>query len=256
MNENLKCILIDDEENGRDVLRNLIVSYCQGVTIVAEAANITSAAQLIKLNNPDFIVLDILMPGGTGFQLLQSLPEINFEVIFVSSYDKYAIQAFKFSAVDYLLKPVEIDDLLRAIDRVRSRVHLNQKRGFDQYSKLIQNLNNESEHQVLTVQKGDHVLFIDVKDILYLEAESNYTHLATFNGEKYILSKTLRYYEELFHLIPFLIRVNRSFIVNIRALRSYSKTEPTVISLINGLEIEIGRRKKTELLNLVSTLKL
>lgn len=254
MMNKLTGIVIDDEKNGRDVIKNLVNTYCTDVLLIAEASNITEAYQLIINHQPDFVLLDIQMPGGNGFELLQKFDKINFDIIFITSYDKYAINAFKFSAVDYLLKPVEIDDLVHAIDKIKQKRLINDKEAFDKYSYFLNNVSNDEQLKNIALQKGDKVYYLKLSDIVYFEAESNYTRIVNINNETFLQSKTLKYYEDLFQDSPMFIRISRGHIVNIFHIKSYSKSEPCMLTLSNGYELEISRRKKTELIALMDSL--
>lgn len=250
----LKGIVIDDEKNGRDVIKSLVSTYCAEVNLVAEASNITDAYHLILQHQPDFVLLDIQMPGGSGFELLQKFEKINFDIIFITSYDKYAINAFKFSAVDYLLKPVEIDDLVHAIDKIKQKRQANDKEAFDKYSYFLNNVSNDDQLKNIALQKGDRVYYLKLSDIMYFEAESNYTRIVNVSNETFLQSKTLKYYEDLFQDNPMFVRISRSHIINIIHVKSYSKSEPCILTLANGYEIEISRRKKTELIALMDSI--
>jgi two-component system LytT family response regulator len=250
----LKGIVIDDEKNGRDVIKSLVNTYCTAVEIVAEAGNIIDAFAKINEFQPDFVLLDIQMPGGNGFELLKKFEKINFDIVFITSYDKYAVSAFKFSAVDYLLKPVEIDDLVHAIDKIKHKRISSDKEGFDKYNSFLNNVSNDDQLRNIALQKGDKVYYLKLSDIIYLEAESNYTRIVTTNNEIFLQSKTLKYYEDLFHESHFFIRISRGNIINIAHVKSYSKSEPCILSLSNDYKIEISRRKKTELISLMNSL--
>lgn len=253
MNNNLKGIVIDDEKNGRDVIKSLVNTYCSNVELIAEASNINDAYNLIIELQPDFILLDIQMPGGNGFELLKKFNVINFDIVFITSYDKYAINAFKFSAVDYLLKPVEIDDLIQAIEKIRHKRMLSDKETFDKYTYFLNNISSDALLKNIALQKGDKVYYLKLSDIAYLEAESNYTRIVTISNETFIQSKTLKYYEDLFQDSTLFFRISRSHIVNISHIKSYSKSEPCILTLDNGTELEISRRKKTELISLMKS---
>lgn len=250
----LKGIVIDDEKNGRDVIKSLVNTYCTEVEIVAEAVNIIDGYKFINEYTPDFILLDIQMPGGNGFELLKKFDKINFDIIFITSYDKYAINAFKFSAVDYLLKPVEIDDLVQAIDKIKQKRLLNEKETFDKYSYFLNNVSSDDQLRNISLQKGDKVYYLKLSEISYLEAESNYTRIVTINNETFLQSKNLKYYEDLFQESPNFMRISRSHLINIAHVKSYSKSEPCILSLSNDYKIEISRRKKTELIALMDSL--
>lgn len=254
MMNKLKGIVIDDEKNGRDVIKSLVSTYCTNVAIVAEASNIIDAFELINEWQPEFILLDIQMPGGNGFELLKKFEKINFDIVFITSYDKYAVTAFKFSAVDYLLKPVEIDDLVQAIEKIKQKRLSSDKEGFDKYNSFLNNVSNDDQLRNIALQKGDKVYYLKLSEIMYLEAESNYTRIVTTNNETFLQSKTLKYYEDLFNESPYFIRISRSHLINITHVKSYSKAEPCILSLSNDYKIEISRRKKTELIALMDSM--
>jgi two-component system, LytTR family, response regulator len=248
----LRGIIIDDEKNGRNVLKKLIADFCTGVEIIHEARNIEDAYSLIVTQQPEFILLDIQMPGGSGFDLLKKFEKINFEIIFITSHNQYAINAFKYSAIDYLLKPVDIAELVDAVERVKEKraglVPVNEEK----IVYLLNNLSSDESLKNIALQKSDKVFYIKLSEINYLEAESNYTKIYTNIGEWFIHSKTLKYFEDLLSQTNHFFRITRSHIVNIRQIRAYTKSEPYLITLSNGIELEISRRKKGELLRIMS----
>lgn len=243
----LNCIIIDDESSGRIVLKELLASHCPDVIVTGEAENATEGYKEISSKHPDFILLDIQMPGSDGFDLLKRFKSIDFDVIFVTSYDKYAINAIKFSALDYLLKPLEVPDLVMAVEKVRER-----KKNKLQKDKLVINLLNnldaESEEKKIAIHHQDKVKFINLSDILCFEAESNYTHMYTSGGGVYVTARTLKDFEDFLSHSKKFFRINKSVIINLNYVSEYSKGEPCIIYLSNGEEYEISRRKKTELM--------
>ncbi len=249
MKTEIKGIIIDDEQNGREVLKKLIQNYCNDVAIVGEAENIKEAYSMIQVKHPDFILLDIQMPGGNGFDLLKKFEKIDFEIIFVTSFDKYAINAFKFSATDYLLKPVEIDDLVSAIERVKlkralSGIGFNEKAIY-----LLDNISEDENKKSIALQKGDKVHYIKLSEIIYMEAISNYTKFVLQNNENFISSKTLKYFEDIFAEKSYFMRISRSIVINIHQVKSYTKVEPFHVYLSNGEVFEISRRRKVTFLS-------
>ncbi len=204
---------------------------------------------MIQVKHPDFILLDIQMPGGNGFDLLKKFEKIDFEIIFVTSFDKYAINAFKFSATDYLLKPVEIDDLVSAIERVKlkralSGIGFNEKAIY-----LLDNISEDENKKSIALQKGDKVHYIKLSEIIYMEAISNYTKFVLQNNENFISSKTLKYFEDIFAEKSYFMRISRSIVINIHQVKSYTKVEPFHVYLSNGEVFEISRRRKVTFLS-------
>jgi two-component system LytT family response regulator len=242
----LNCVIIDDEFSGRVVLKELLGAHCYSVTVIGEAENIRDGYQQIISKRPDFVLLDIQMPGGSGFDLLKQFEVIDFDVIFVTSYDKYAINAIKFSALDYLLKPLEIPDLLSAIEKV------NKRRGSKiEKDKLVinllNNLDSNTAEKKIALHHQDKVKFLNLSDILSFEAESNYTYIFTASGDKYITARTLKDFEEFLSNNENFFRINKGVIINLNYISEYSKGEPCIVYLNTGKEYEISRRKKTEL---------
>jgi len=242
----IKCIIIDDEPSGIIVLRELLSLYCSNVKVVCEAENSEVAFQKITEHKPDFILLDIQMPGETGFDLLKRFDKIDFDIIFVTSYDKYAINAIKFSALDYLLKPVEVHELCSAIEKVKVRKF--QKKEKEQLViNLLNNLDKKIMDKKMAIHHFDKVKFLNLSDIVCFEAESNYTSIYTIAEEKYTPARVLKDFECFLKDHKIFMRINKSVIINLEYIKEYSKGEPCILYLKNGREFEISRRKKTEL---------
>lgn len=241
----LKCVVIDDEIAGRVVLRELLAKHCPDITIAAEAPNASEGARLIRQHLPDFVLLDIQMPGGSGLDMLEEFGPVFFDVIFVTSYDRYAISAIKFSAVDYLLKPVDVKELTTAIDKVRIRKTRSQQPG-ELIVNLLSNINENSEKKV-TVHVGDKVKFINVGEIVCLEASSNYTLLSTADRQTYRIPRVLKDFDDFLPKDKPFIRINKSSTINAAMIDKYSKGEPCIIIMKNGKEFEVSRRKKAEI---------
>lgn len=243
----ITCILVDDERAGRIVLNELLTKFCPDVSILAEAENITEAYQLINKLQPDLVFLDIQMPGGDGFELLKKFGEINFDVIFATSFDRYAINAIKFSALDYLLKPVDVADLLSSMEKVRRRKSEKEKPR-EWVLNLLDNLDENQPEKKIIIHHMDKVKLLKLSDIICFEAESNYTHIFVNDGQKYTPARILKDFEEFLEKYDNFIRVSKKAIVNLDYVTQYSKGEPFILYLQNGKEYEIGRRKKTELM--------
>ena len=246
----IKCILVDDEAHGRIVLRELLTRFCPGVEIMDEADNIVDAFDKISKLAPDLVLLDIQMPGGSGFDLLRKFEKINFDIIFVTSYDKYAINAIKFSPLDYLLKPVDINELKESIAKVEARKKSKSSTG-EWMLQLVNNMDSIPSEKKVALHHRDKVRLVKFSEIVCLEAESNYTHVHTNDAQKYTPARVLKDFEEFFMGLDNFFRISKSVIVNIDYIKDYSKGEPCVLSLKNGKEYEIGRRKKSELMERV-----
>lgn len=241
----INALLIDDEESSRNVLTKLLDKFCPDVEVVGYADGVDSAYHAIHEHNPDVIFLDVQMPGGNGFSLLKKFETITFEIIFVTGYDQYALNAIKFSALDYLMKPVEVEDLLQAIKKVKAKL------GSDfglraSINNLLANEHEDEIHKRIVVHDKGKVRFIKLSEIVWLEADINYTVFHLSGGERYAVSKSLKEYDELLEGIPLFLRINKSAIVNVNFVKEYSKRDPFTIKLMNGVELEISRRKRQE----------
>jgi two-component system LytT family response regulator len=239
----ITAIIVDDEADIRSVLKSLLKMFCPNVKVIGEAAHIDAAYDLIVESKPDAVFLDIQMPGGNGFSLLKKFKEIPFDVIFVTGYDKYAIEAIKLSALHYLMKPIEVEDLKEAVKRLEKS-----KRGRDldlQISNAESNLKGVEKR--ITLHTNDHVAFIPLETISHFEGEGNYTNIYT-TDRKYTSSKTIGEYEEMVKGNDVFFRIGKSCIVNLNCITHYSKGEPCMLTLGDKFTYEISRRKKAELL--------
>lgn len=244
----IKTIIIDDEKNSRDVLKKLIETSFNELNIIAEASNVEEAYDLINIHKPELIFLDIQMPKANGFKLLHKFNKIPFEVIFVTSYDNYAINAIKFNALDYLLKPVEIPDLeiavKKAIQTIEKKINSSA-----QIINLVHSLESDTNDKKIAVHAIDCVKLISESNIIFLQAERRYCHLYTSTGEHYILAKFLKDFEEYFGEKSSFIRISKSHIVNASHIKEYSKGEPFIIKMMDEKTFEVARRKKAEVLS-------
>lgn len=242
---NLKVIIIDDEESGRSALRNFIAEICKDVTVVAEADGVASGIGQIILQKPDLVFLDVRMQDGTGFDLLEKIPERDFQVVFVTSFDHYAVQAFRFSAVDYLLKPVDPDLLADAIEKAR----IAQSRS-DISSKLDVLVSNIGKLEKLAIPSVEGIRFVRIDEIVRCESDDNYTTVFMRNGEKIVVSKTLKDYERLLSDMHF-CRVHKQHLVNLKYVEKYVPGDGGYLILEDGSHVDVSRRKKDQLLDLL-----
>jgi len=219
--------------------------FVEGVAVVGLCENIAEATEAVRLHAPDVVFLDIQLQRETGFDLLTKIKEINFEVIFTTAYTEYAIKAFKFSAIDYLLKPIDIEDLKKAVARVEKRVSNNMT---GRLSQLVQNLKQGSnENYKIALPTLDGLVFVKISDILYCEASSNYTQIFT-TEEKYLVSKTLKEYDDLLSDHNF-FRIHNSYLININSIKKYVKGEGGYVVLNNDTSLDVSKRKKEAFLN-------
>ncbi|MBU3012790.1 LytTR family DNA-binding domain-containing protein [Polaribacter vadi] len=233
----INAIIVDDEINARENLRYLLNDFCSNVKILAEASNVKDAVLLIKKNKPDIVFLDIQMPQKNGFQLLEEFSEINFQIIFVTAYDNYAIKAFQVAAIDYLLKPIDVDLLKEAILKVENNIK--NKISVNRYKLL-----KENNKKLAIPHKNDYVI-VQIDNILCIEADRMYSKIYLLDDKTFLVSKKLSYYENLFLDDEKFIRAHRSWIININTIKTYSKKDKEVI-LKNGYKVPISKGHKDD----------
>lgn len=239
----LKAILVDDEPNSVQLLARQLEQHCPQVQVLGQVTDSTEAIELIKAVKPDVVFLDIEMPEMNGFQLLEQFENIAFSVIFVTAYDEFALKAFRFSALDYLLKPVEITDLLAAV----SKVERQQRLDYRQLDLLKFQYQSGQYPQKLAVPYQGGVIFVELKEIVYCESDSNYTKLVLTSGKHHLLSKTLREVQEFLEGRNFL-RVHRQYVVNLDHIRIYKKGEGNYLVMSNDVSVPVGRQQKDRLM--------
>jgi len=245
----IKTILIDDEPRAINSLRKLLDFNCPQIDIISCCNDTEEAKEQILLLKPDLIFLDIAMPGKSGLDLLDELPEINFEIIFITAHNNYMTQAFHFSAVDYLLKPVEEKLLSEAVNRVVKRC---EKKSSDDVKTqrntieaLLHNIQKRAgcEKMKLCIASLKGIQVVQIEEIIYCEANTNYTNFYFTNRSTICASKPINEYEELLSDCNF-IRIHKSFMVNLEHIKEYIRGEGGSVILSNGKEIEVSRRKK------------
>jgi len=191
----IKALIVDDELNNRENLNELLVQYCKDVEVIGLADSVDSAFKIIKSEQPDLVFLDIRMPEKDGFKLLESLKDVNFEVIIVTAYNQYAIRAIKFCAVDYLLKPIDIVELSQAVEQVTQRIR--QKQENERLKQLINHMHPKDAPLKIGLASQKKVDFVEISRIIRCEADNNYTHVFLGGQQKKTISKTLKEFEDL-----------------------------------------------------------
>jgi two-component system LytT family response regulator len=243
----MKAILVDDEPDGIRALKKMLELHCPNVEVAATCSNAIAAKHQIKELQPDVVFLDIQMPGKSGLELLTELPAKGFEVIFVTAHNEYILQALQYSAADYLLKPVDEDRLIEAVQRVENRLEAGKREGMTEA--LLHNLSktgNPSEMRLcLPTLKGFIVLRLE--EIIYCEAERSYTVFHLEHNKTVIVSKPLLDYENLLKDTSFL-RIHKSFLINLHHVREYQRGEGGMVIMSDDAEIEVSRRKKDQFL--------
>lgn len=243
----LKTIIVDDEQDSRETLRSYLKRYCPAVNLVAECENIQDAKRAINQHNPQLVFLDIEMPFGNAFDLLEQLGEVDFEVIFVTAFSQYAVQAFNLSAAHYLLKPVDIEELENAVIKVSERISEKYKTNHTQI--LLDNLKVlKNQNQKLVLPLIDGLEVVRISEILYCEAEDNFTNFYFTDGKKSMICRALKHYEGLLDEFGF-CRVHRSSMVNLEYVKRYKKGKGGSVILENGKEIIVSNNRKSDLIN-------
>lgn len=237
----IRAIIVDDEEGARDVLENLLKRFCPEVELIAKCNNVLQAVDAINNENPDLVFLDIEMPNYSGFEIVNFFKEINFEIIFVTAYDQYAIKAFEIAAIDYLLKPIDIERLKNAVARVVLQKNIEQQS--QRLSILSNTLESKQLKNIVITDKGQqHIVSID--SIIAIEAQESYCTIHT-NDKTFIASKNLKHFETILENIPHFFRVHKSWLVNKNFIKHYSKSDLS-IQLSNGLITKLSKYKKAE----------
>ncbi|MCF8357933.1 MAG: LytTR family DNA-binding domain-containing protein [Prolixibacteraceae bacterium] len=236
----IKAIIIDDEQNGRENLRGAIEKFCPEIEVMAEAGSAISGIEAIQEHNPDLVFLDIEMPGGNGFKVLEFFDRPKFGVIFVTAYDQYAIQAIRFSAIDYLLKPLNVIDLKNAVDRF---IHRQKEQTELLLSQFKQNNSRQTANKKIALPTTDKIEFHEIKTILRCEGEINYTNFHFTNGSKLLISKTLAEFEEILEPYGF-VRTHKTHMVNLQHVKTFNKADGCSLTLTNGTSVPVSRRRK------------
>jgi two-component system LytT family response regulator len=240
----IQALIVDDETRSCDVLQNLLLHYCPDVNIAGIANSADEGYRLIQDKDPDLVFLDIHMPKGDGFSLLSRLKEITFKIIFTTAYDNYAIQAFRMSALDYLLKPIDSKYLQEAVEKFR-------KTGVPHSQASQVGLLHEKKLQTLALSSIDEIRFVNLDEIIRLEADNNYTVFYLTSGEKVLVSNTLKIYEDILSPHSF-FRVHNSHIINLVKVKKYLKGKGGIAVMSDGSYIEISPRKKDDFLKAYS----
>lgn len=241
----INAIIIDDEKKCVSLLSKMFEKHFPDINLVAISNNAGDGIKLITQHEPDLVFLDIEMPVKNGFDMLNELEEINFEIIFTTAYNQYAIKAIRFSALDYLLKPIDEEELHEAINRYKLKKKSSRN---DQISLLFDNLKNlNNAYSKISVSTSEGVIFLNVNDIIYCEATGSYTQFFLRNKEKLLTSRTLKDFEDMLTEHNF-YRIHNSYLVNLNEIKRYIRGEGGTVIMSNGNEVQVSRRKKEEFL--------
>lgn len=247
----MRIVIIDDDKVVRDNLRTLLSIYASEHEIIGEADGVQTGLSCLKKNNPDLLLLDIEMKDGTGFDLLSFYGELDFKLIFVTGHDGYAIRAFKFSAIDYVLKPVDPEDLTTAIQKAESIQNKDEEKL--KVANLVNNKQVPISDQKIVLKDAESVYLIAIKDIIRCESETNYTRFFLTDGKIIMVSKTLKEYDSLFEGQTF-FRAHQSHLINLNHFDKYDKKEGGIVHMKDGSTLPVAVRKKDALMSALQKL--
>jgi two-component system LytT family response regulator len=242
----IRTIIVDDELRSRHTLANLINKYCEGIDIIGEAEDIEGAISSIQEKKPQLLFLDIRLREGTSFEILRRLTPNNYSIIFTTAYDEYAIKAFKFNAMDYLLKPIDLEELKSAVKKAKNHIQSYHRK---ENIKVNHLLSFNSNDPTLTVTTEQSIEFLRVFDIMRLESEGSYTRIYMNNGEAILASKHLKVFEDILAEYQF-FRSHNSHLVNLQKVVRLHKTDGMILELNDGSKVPLSRRKKESFLKM------
>jgi two-component system, LytTR family, response regulator len=243
MKHKLITVIIDDEHDAVDFIASIIGEYCQGLEVMGTAHNVSEGVKVIKEIKPDLVFLDVEMPNGTGFDLLTHFPEKDFDVIFITAFNHYAIKAIKFSAVDYILKPININEFIESVNRVISKRSTNQSIGKENFEALLENL--RSSHPTrLVIPTSDGREYLDPNTIIRIEADRSYSWFFINDKRKILVSKHLKEFQELLSDSRNFFRPHNSHLINLDFVKKYIRIDGGYIEMTDGAQIPVSRNRK------------
>ena len=243
----LKIVIIEDEKKARDSLRKMIEMYADNVEQMAEAENVQTGTEAIRRHNPNIVFLDIHMPDGSGFDVLKQIDKVDFKIIFVTAFEEYAIKAFKFSALDYLLKPIDPDELIKALEIAEQSIEKeNAALKMEAFMTNINNMKNGVKKIVLKTAESIHLVQVD--DIVRLESSGNYSRFHFTSRKPLLVSKTLKEFDEMLNPYGFM-RVHQSHLINLNHILQYEKSNGGSVILSDNQPVPVSLRKKDVLLD-------
>jgi two-component system LytT family response regulator len=241
----MTAIIVDDEKHCRDVLALLLQKYCPQVTILASCADGKAGMEAVTLHRPDIVFLDIEMPGMSGFDMLEACGNTDFELIFTTAYNEYAIKAIRHNALDYILKPVDKDELVQAVERAAKE---RSARSSNRVEGLIEYLNKQRTGERIALPTLEGLQILQSEDIYYCESEGGYTRFFLNTGKVSLISKTLKEVEEVLESKGF-CRIHNSYLINLRYVQKYIRGDGGEVIMVNGANIPVSRNKKQDFLN-------
>lgn len=244
----IRAVIVDDEAIARDVLAKYLKKYCPQIELIGEAENSTQGTELILDKKPQLVFLDVEMPYGNAFDVLEATQEHEFEVVFITAFSEYSLKALNLSAAYYILKPIDIKELIAAVEKVETEIE--NKQQFNKNKVILENLKNPKEKQqiILPTQSGFDI--VKLKDIIRFQADGNFTQVHTTNESQKLICKFLKHFQDILSY-PF-IRIHRSHIVNINFIKSYQKGKGGFVIMQDGSEVEVSQTYKKELIDTLS----
>jgi two-component system LytT family response regulator len=246
--EKIRAILIDDELNSLQNLQNKLEGFCPDVSIVAVSQNPEEGLILIKQFQPDVVFLDIEMPRMSGFRMLEELGEYDFDIIFTTAYDHYSIDAIRISAFDYLIKPIGIEELQQAVERLSKSLHKQTKEKIDILKKSLSDQRSQEDKIAISTSEG--IDFIPIKNIMHIESKSNYSKIFMIENRSITVTKILKDFEEMLSPYNF-YRIHNSHLINLNFIQKYIRSQGGHVMLQDGTLIDVSRRKKEEFLKMI-----
>lgn len=245
-----RILVIDDEQSVRGVIKDIIQLYIPNAQVVGEANSVITGMKAIHDADPDIVLLDIHLDDGTGFDLLNKIEKIAFKVIFITAYEEFALRAFKFSAVDYILKPVDPEELLSAIQKAGEILQheMDLRLGI-----LKNNMAKESPCKKILLKTSDNIYLVKTEDILYMESDQGYTRIYLENMTMILVSRNLGEFEEMLHPAGF-FRVHKSYLVNLDKISHFEKADGGFVIMSNGLRVPVASRKREKFLQVIENL--
>jgi two-component system LytT family response regulator len=250
-----KSIIIDDEPKARQILQTLLEENCPEIEIVALAEDVPSGVKAIHQYKPDIVFSDIDMPGYNGFQLLEFVDKANFELIYCTGHDEFALKAFEVSAVDYLLKPIQISQLVNAVNKAIKLCNSATPQSTERFDTLRENLKTNTLKKI-ALPVSDGLIFIDIDNLMYLEADGAYTNVFLMDGNKLLISKKLKEFENILSNNKNFFRTHRSYIINVACIKQYIKSDGGSIMLQNNISIPVARERKEEFQTFIDNIKI
>lgn len=246
-----KAIIIDDEQLSIDALEKVLAEFCSIVDVVEKTTSSANGIQLINKIQPDIVFLDIEMPGLNGFDVLESVSNRNFQLIFITAYDHYAVKAFKVNAIDYILKPINIKEVIHAVNKAAQFIE-NKKNPIENYSNLVKDIRNNNSPKIqLSVQKG--IELVSINEIMHIMADGRYAKVYLQNGSNLFVTKTLKEIEKQLNY-SFFFRVHKSHLVNLNFIKKYNLVSNYQLELFDGTIVDISRRKKDDFIEVMAKL--